>query len=181
MTTTPARRRATRATIAEGDMVEAKSRGGVGGGATTGATRQPAGKQEANGRGGVQEANGRGGVSRKEEVECREDERRRRHDVRRRDNQPEAPAGPPPPPLPPSPLAGMAAPLARSIATAVGATTPASSASSASAKSALPPSSLSTPSHRCHRRPHQTCGAPFWRWQRPLLISCGCSDRCGGW
>jgi len=34
-----------------------------GGGATTGATRQLAGKQDANRRGGVQEANGRGGVS----------------------------------------------------------------------------------------------------------------------
>jgi len=31
------------------EEVEAKLRGGVGGGATTGATRQPAGKQEANG------------------------------------------------------------------------------------------------------------------------------------
>jgi hypothetical protein len=52
-----------------------------GGGVTTGATRQPAGKQEANGRGGVQEANGRGGVSGQEAAERREDERRRRHDV----------------------------------------------------------------------------------------------------
>ena len=32
------------------EEVEAKSRGGVSGGATTGATQQPAGKQEANGR-----------------------------------------------------------------------------------------------------------------------------------
>jgi hypothetical protein len=48
------------------DEVEAKSQGGVGGGATTGATQQPAGKQEANGRGGVQEANRRGGVSGRE-------------------------------------------------------------------------------------------------------------------
>jgi hypothetical protein len=37
------------------EEVEAKSRGGVGGGATTGATRQPAGKQEANGMGGIQD------------------------------------------------------------------------------------------------------------------------------
>ena len=46
------------------EEVEAKSRGGVGGSTTTGVTRQPAGKQEANRRRGVQEANGRGGVSR---------------------------------------------------------------------------------------------------------------------
>ena len=47
------------------EEVEAKLQGGVGGsgGTTTGATRQPAGKQQANGKGGVQEANGRGGVS----------------------------------------------------------------------------------------------------------------------
>jgi hypothetical protein len=32
------------------EEVEAKSRGGVGGSTTTGATRQPAGKQEANWR-----------------------------------------------------------------------------------------------------------------------------------
>ena len=62
------------------EEVEAKSRGGVGGGATTGATRQLAGKQEANGRGGVQEANGRGGVREQEAAERREDERQRRHD-----------------------------------------------------------------------------------------------------
>jgi hypothetical protein len=37
------------------EEVEAKSRGGVGGGAITGATRQLAGKQEANGRGGIQD------------------------------------------------------------------------------------------------------------------------------
>jgi hypothetical protein len=37
------------------EEIEAKSRGRVGGGATTGATRQPAGKQEANGRGGIQD------------------------------------------------------------------------------------------------------------------------------
>ena len=35
--------------------VKAKLQGGVGGGATTGATRQPAGKQEANVRGGIQD------------------------------------------------------------------------------------------------------------------------------
>ena len=46
------------------EEVMAKSRGRGGGGATTEATRQPAGKQDANGRGGVQEANGRGGISR---------------------------------------------------------------------------------------------------------------------
>ena len=45
------------------EEVEAKSRGKVGGGATIGATQQPAGKQEANRRGGIQQANGRGGVS----------------------------------------------------------------------------------------------------------------------
>jgi len=41
------------------EEVKAKSWGGVGGGVTTGATGQPAGKQEANGRGGVKEANGK--------------------------------------------------------------------------------------------------------------------------
>jgi hypothetical protein len=45
------------------EEVKAKSRGEVGGGKTTGATRQPAGNQEANVRGGMQEANGRGGIS----------------------------------------------------------------------------------------------------------------------
>ena len=64
------------------------------------------------------------------------------HDVRRRDNQPEAPA---------------------------------------LAKSARPPSSLTTHSHRCCRRPRWTSGAPFWWQRRPLQSSCGCSDRCGGW
>jgi hypothetical protein len=106
--------------------------------------------------------------------------RRRRHDVRHRNNQPEALADPPPPPPPPSSPAGMAA-LARTLATAAAATSPASSASSASAKSACPPSSSSTPSHRRHCRPRRTRGVPFWRWRRPLQSSCGCSDRCGGW
>ena len=82
------------------EEVEAKSQGGVGGGMTTGATRQPAGKQEANRRGGIQEARGRGGISGQEAAERREDERRRRHDVRRCDNQPETEAKPPPPPPP---------------------------------------------------------------------------------
>jgi hypothetical protein len=152
------------------DEVEAKSRGGVGGGATTGATRQPARKQEANGRGGVQEANGRGGISGQEAAERREDERRRRRrrNVRRRDNQPEAPAEPPPPPPPPSPPAGMTAPFARSLATAAAATSPSSSDSSASAKFARPPSSLSTPSHRRRHCPRWTRGVPFWRRRRPL-------------
>jgi len=47
-----------------------KSQGGVGGSATTGATRQPAGKKEVNGRGGIQEAKERGGVSGQEAAEC---------------------------------------------------------------------------------------------------------------
>jgi hypothetical protein len=46
------------------EEVEAKLQGGFSDGATTGATRQPAGKQEANGRRGFQEANG------KREVRC---------------------------------------------------------------------------------------------------------------
>jgi hypothetical protein len=58
---------------------------------------------------------------------------KRKHDVRRCDNQPEAPAEHPSPPPPPPPPAGMAAPLARSLAMAAAATSPASSASSASA------------------------------------------------
>ena len=77
------------------EEVKAKLQGGVGGGATTGAKQQPAGKQEANGRGGLQEANRRGGVSGQEAAECREDK------VRRHNNQPEAPLEPPPPPPPP--------------------------------------------------------------------------------
>ena len=104
-----------------------------------------------------------------------------RHDVRRRDNQPEAPVEHPNPPPHPPPPAGMAAPLARSLAMAAAATSPASSASSASVKSARPPSSSSTPSYRRRRRPRRTLGAPFWRRRRPLQSSCGCSDRCGGW
>jgi len=84
------------------EEVEAKSQGGVGGGMTTGATRQPAGKQEANRRGGIQEAKGRGGIRGQEAAEHREDKRGRRHDVRRCDNQPEAEAKPPP--LPPPPI-----------------------------------------------------------------------------
>ena len=133
-----------------------------------------------NGRGGVQEANRRGGVSGQEAAERREDKRRRRHDVRLRDNQPEAPAEPPPPPPPPSSPAGMAS-LSRTLATVAAATSLASSASSASAKSARPPSSSSTPSHRRRRRPNWTCGVPFWRRQRPLRSSCSSSNRCGGW
>ena len=104
-----------------------------------------------------------------------------RHDVRRRDNQPEAPVEHPNPPPHPPPPAGMAAPLARSLAMAAAATSPASSASSASVKSARPPSSSSTPSYRRRRRPRRTLGAPFWRQWRPLRSSCGCSNRCGGW
>jgi len=46
-----------------------ESRGGVDSGATTGATRQPAGKKEASGRGGIQEAKGRGGISGQEAAE----------------------------------------------------------------------------------------------------------------
>jgi len=65
------------------------------------AAQQPAGEQEANGRGGIQEANRRGGVSGQEAAERQEDEKRRRHDVRHCDNQPEVPAKPPPPPPPP--------------------------------------------------------------------------------
>ena len=81
------------------EEVAAKSQGKGGGGVTTGATRQPAGKQEANRKGGVQLANGRGGVSGQEVTKHQEDERWQQHDVRRRDNQPEAPveAEPPPP------------------------------------------------------------------------------------
>ena len=157
------------------EEVEAKSRGGVGGVTTTEAMRQPARKQEANGRGGVQEANERRGVNRQEAAERREDERRRRQDVRRRDNQPEAPAEPPPPPPPPPPPARMVAPLARSLAMAAAATSPALSASSASTKSALPASSSSTPSHRRRCRPRRTRGAPFWRWWHPPRSSCGCA------
>ena len=68
------------------EEVEAKLQGGVGGGTTTGVTRQPAGKQEANGRGGIQVAKGRGVISRQEAAEHREDKRGQRHDVRRCDN-----------------------------------------------------------------------------------------------
>ncbi len=50
---------------------------------TTGVTRQPAGKLEANGR---------GGICRQEAVDCLEDEKRQQHDERRHDKQPEAPA-----------------------------------------------------------------------------------------
>jgi hypothetical protein len=48
--------------------------GSGGSSGTTGATRQPAGKQEVNGRGGVQKTNGRGGVSGQEVTVRREDE-----------------------------------------------------------------------------------------------------------
>ncbi len=58
-----------------------RTRGG--GGATTGVIQQPAGKQEANGR---------GGVCRQEAVDHWEDEKRQQRDERHRDNQPEAPA-----------------------------------------------------------------------------------------
>ena len=51
------------------EEVEAKLQGG--GGTTTGVMRQPACKQEANGRGGVQEANRRGGVSGREAMGSR--------------------------------------------------------------------------------------------------------------
>ena len=60
---------------------QSDGKGEVGGGSgsmTTGAMQQPAGKQEANGR---------GGVSGQEAVERREDERRRRCNVRRHNNQ----------------------------------------------------------------------------------------------
>ncbi len=53
-----------------------------GGGATTGVTRQPAGEQEANGR---------GGVCRQEAVDRCEDEKRQQRDERHRDNQLEEP------------------------------------------------------------------------------------------
>ena len=89
------------------EEVEAKLRGKGGSGTTTEATRQPAGKHEANGRGGVQEANRRGGVSGQEATELQEDERRWRRDVRRRDNQPFSSSSSPP--------TGMAALLARSL------------------------------------------------------------------
>ena len=130
--------------------------------------RQPASKQETNGRVGVQEANRRGGASGQEAAERQEDKRRQRHNMRRRDNQLEGPAEPPPPPLPPSPPAGMAAPLARSLAMTAAATSPASSASLASAKSVSPPSSLLTPSHRRRHRPCRMRSLPFWQQQRPL-------------
>jgi hypothetical protein len=58
-----------------------RTRGG--GGATTGVTQQPAGKQEANGR---------GGICRQEAVDCWEDEKQQQREERCRDNQPEAPA-----------------------------------------------------------------------------------------
>ncbi len=58
-----------------------RTRGG--GGATTGVTRQPAGEQEANGR---------GGVCRQEAVDRCEDKKWQQRDERRRDNQPETPA-----------------------------------------------------------------------------------------
>ncbi len=51
-------------------------------GATTGVTRQPAGKQEANGR---------GVICRQEAVDCREDKKRQQCNERHCDNQPEAP------------------------------------------------------------------------------------------
>ncbi len=53
------------------------------GGVTTGVTRQPAGKQEANGR---------GGVCRQEAADRCEDKKWQQRNKRRRDNQPEAPA-----------------------------------------------------------------------------------------
>jgi hypothetical protein len=59
-----------------------RTRGG-GGGATTGVTRQPAGKQKANGR---------GGVCRQELANCQEVKKQRQCNKRRHDSQPEAPA-----------------------------------------------------------------------------------------
>ncbi len=53
------------------------------GGVITGVTQQPAGKQEANRR---------GGVCRQEAVDRQEDKKQQRHNERCRDNQPEAPA-----------------------------------------------------------------------------------------
>ena len=112
-----------------------------------------------------------GEASAQEAMERQEDERRRPHDVRRHDNQPEAPAEPlpppppPPPPPPAPPLARMVAPLTRSLAMVAAATSPASSVSSASTKSALPPLSSSTPSHHCQR-----CRPPSDAW-RTLLAS----------
>jgi hypothetical protein len=58
-----------------------RTRGG--GSATTRVTQQPAGKQEANGR---------GGVCRQEAVDHQEDKKRQQCNVRRGDNQPEVPA-----------------------------------------------------------------------------------------
>jgi hypothetical protein len=54
-----------------------RSRGG--GGATTGETRQPDGKQEANGR---------GGICRQESADRQEDKKRQQHNKRCCDNQP---------------------------------------------------------------------------------------------
>ena len=65
---------------------------GSGSGMTTGAKRQPTGKQGANMR---------GGISRQEASKRQEDERRRWHIKRHRNNKPEAPAEPPPLPCPP--------------------------------------------------------------------------------
>ncbi len=58
-----------------------RTRGG--GGATTGVTRQPAGKQEANGR---------GGIHRQEAVDRQEEEKRQWCNERHCNNQLEAPA-----------------------------------------------------------------------------------------
>ena len=69
------------------EEVEAKSLGGVGGGATTGVTRQPAGKKRGKREGRHTRGKRRGGVSGQEAAERREDERRRQHDVRCCDNQ----------------------------------------------------------------------------------------------
>ncbi len=58
-----------------------RTRGG--GGVTAGVAWQPAGKQEANGR---------GGICRQEAVDCWEDKKWQQHNKRHRDNQLEAPA-----------------------------------------------------------------------------------------
>ena len=131
------------------DEVKAKLRGGGGGGATTGATQQPAGKQEVSRRGGVQEVNGRGGVRAREVAAARREALR----------QPAGGTSFPP--------AGMAVPLTRSLATAAAAMSHASSMSSALAKSVNPLPSASTPLHRRRRRPRWTRSAPFWGRQRP--------------
>ncbi len=142
------------------EEVKAKSRGGGDGGATTGAMRQPAGKtrgkQGRHTRGkregrrqrtrGGRAPRGREVAAARREAVATTSRRRQRSLLL---------------------LLGIAAPLARSLAMAAAATSPALSASSASAKSAHPPPLLSTPSHRCRRRPRWTRSAPFWRRRCP--------------